>query len=129
MVDNSSVVTTANVCEILYWFHFVLIDKNTQVMFTCQHVFCFLGADDEFQPLGLYLLTDSIKCYVEVMSISRNSQASRLESNVSMYRIRQLRKSSGESNITLCQKETFEDRPRVVISKENMVSGCYSYLR
>ena len=51
-----------------------------------------------------------------------NRQKAREESNIPLlYRIRQLRKSSGESNLTMCQKAALPDKPVVLVSEENMV--------
>ena len=51
-----------------------------------------------------------------------NRQKAREESDLSLlYRIRQLRKSSGESNITICKKPALPDKPIVLVSEENMV--------
>ena len=57
--------------------------------------------------------------------MSHHREKSRLESNVSMYRVKELQKSSGENNITLCEELTFEDEPIIVVNKENVVSVSF----
>ncbi|KAK2158684.1 hypothetical protein NP493_1763g00001 [Ridgeia piscesae] len=84
-----------------------------------------------------YIDRNRFRVLVEQPSDSCRQKA-REESNISLlYRIRQLRKSSGESNMTMCQKAALPDKPVVLVSKQNMLelswfgsddeSGIYAY--
>ena len=48
-----------------------------------------------------------------------------MKNNISLFRVRQLQKHSGENNVTLCQRPTFPDQSNIIVSKENVVSDYF----